>query len=374
MGCLLLDLISEESSGRQGRVHELAKELGVTSKELLATLKEQGEFVKSASSTVEAPVARRLRESFPSAGGAETKSETGAALRRLAPRQSPAHRRRRLQSLAHRVPAPSRPHPHRLLPQLRPRQPPRLPQPLLRQHRQRRQRRSPPRRSTLRNQHSRHVRLRLLPQRRHRQPPRLRPHRPPAQSRGPRPGPKAPRVGNNPYSSAPAERPAPRPAPGAPRPAQVRAVLVRLRVRAVPVRLPVRVDLVRLRVRAVPVRLPARVDPVRLQVRAGPRPSPGSMPPRPNPGAMPARSARPAPRWRRTSGSSRWRSRWSSGWRRRWIPRWRRSRRRCWCRCSRWSSSGRWIPRSSRRRWPSRSARRSGRCIRSSRRSSSPWT
>ncbi|MCV7060268.1 translation initiation factor IF-2 N-terminal domain-containing protein, partial [Mycolicibacterium vaccae] len=42
----------------------MAKELGVTSKEVLARLSEQGEFVKSASSTVEAPVARRLRESF----------------------------------------------------------------------------------------------------------------------------------------------------------------------------------------------------------------------------------------------------------------------------------------------------------------------
>ena len=48
----------------KARVHELAKELGVTSKEVLARLGEQGEFVKSASSTVEAPVARRLRESF----------------------------------------------------------------------------------------------------------------------------------------------------------------------------------------------------------------------------------------------------------------------------------------------------------------------
>jgi len=48
----------------KARVHELAKELGVTSKEVLARLNEQGEFVKSASSTVEAPVARRLRESF----------------------------------------------------------------------------------------------------------------------------------------------------------------------------------------------------------------------------------------------------------------------------------------------------------------------
>ncbi|WP_307846477.1 translation initiation factor IF-2 N-terminal domain-containing protein, partial [Rhodococcus sp. CX] len=46
------------------RVHELAKELDVTSKVVLERLKELGEFVKSASSTVEAPVARRLRESF----------------------------------------------------------------------------------------------------------------------------------------------------------------------------------------------------------------------------------------------------------------------------------------------------------------------
>src|SRR3954467_14049257 len=52
----------------KARVHELAKELGVTSKQVLARLSDQGEFVKSASSTVEAPVARRLRESF---GGAK---------------------------------------------------------------------------------------------------------------------------------------------------------------------------------------------------------------------------------------------------------------------------------------------------------------
>jgi translation initiation factor IF-2 len=46
----------------KARVHELAKELGVQSKTVLAKLKEMGEFVKSASSTVEAPVARRLRD------------------------------------------------------------------------------------------------------------------------------------------------------------------------------------------------------------------------------------------------------------------------------------------------------------------------
>ncbi|MCV7357125.1 translation initiation factor IF-2 N-terminal domain-containing protein, partial [Mycolicibacterium fluoranthenivorans] len=61
----------------KARVHELAKELGVTSKEVLARLSDQGEFVKSASSTVEAPVARRLRESF--GGGKPAKSASPAA-------------------------------------------------------------------------------------------------------------------------------------------------------------------------------------------------------------------------------------------------------------------------------------------------------
>lgn len=48
--------------GGKRRVHELAKELGVTSTEILAELREAGEAVKSASSTIEAPAARRLRE------------------------------------------------------------------------------------------------------------------------------------------------------------------------------------------------------------------------------------------------------------------------------------------------------------------------
>lgn len=46
------------------RVHELAKELGKTSKELLAELRADGEFVKAASSTVEPPVARAMREKY----------------------------------------------------------------------------------------------------------------------------------------------------------------------------------------------------------------------------------------------------------------------------------------------------------------------
>ena len=47
------------------RVYELAKELGVESKVVMAKLQELGEFVRSASSTVEPPVVRKLREQLP---------------------------------------------------------------------------------------------------------------------------------------------------------------------------------------------------------------------------------------------------------------------------------------------------------------------
>ena len=53
------------------RVYELAKELGLESKELLAKLQEVGEFVRSASSTVEAPVLRKLMDKFPDLKPAE---------------------------------------------------------------------------------------------------------------------------------------------------------------------------------------------------------------------------------------------------------------------------------------------------------------
>lgn len=53
------------------RVHELAKQLGVTSKELLATLKEQGEFVKTASSTIEPPVVKKMRAHYEAQSGGD---------------------------------------------------------------------------------------------------------------------------------------------------------------------------------------------------------------------------------------------------------------------------------------------------------------
>ncbi|MFB9313782.1 translation initiation factor IF-2 N-terminal domain-containing protein, partial [Nocardioides plantarum] len=55
------------------RVHELAKEFGVESKFVLEKFKEMGEFVKSASSTVELPAEMRFRK------------EVGASLQAAAP-------------------------------------------------------------------------------------------------------------------------------------------------------------------------------------------------------------------------------------------------------------------------------------------------
>ncbi|MEI7647416.1 MAG: translation initiation factor IF-2 N-terminal domain-containing protein, partial [Actinomycetes bacterium] len=47
------------------RVYELAKELGIESKVLVAKLQDMGEFVRSASSTIEAPVIKKVKEAFP---------------------------------------------------------------------------------------------------------------------------------------------------------------------------------------------------------------------------------------------------------------------------------------------------------------------
>ena len=68
------------------RVHELAKELGVESKVVLAKLGEMGEFVKSASSTVEPPVVKRFTDKF----GAELKSAGDAAAKKAAPAKKAA--------------------------------------------------------------------------------------------------------------------------------------------------------------------------------------------------------------------------------------------------------------------------------------------
>ncbi|WP_367320492.1 translation initiation factor IF-2 [Streptomyces sp. HUAS ZL42] len=66
------------------RVYELAKEFGVESKVVMAKLQELGEFVRSASSTIEAPVVRKLTDAFQ--GGGNGRSAGKPAPRKAAPR------------------------------------------------------------------------------------------------------------------------------------------------------------------------------------------------------------------------------------------------------------------------------------------------
>ncbi|MBB4910445.1 translation initiation factor IF-2 [Actinophytocola algeriensis] len=274
----------------KARVHELAKELGVTSKDVLSKLKELGEFVKSASSTVEAPVARRLRDAYPKAGGAKSdgarRSQPQAAPAQPKPAASPSEPEV-TEAVAQTVPKPAmKPGPRPPAPQPAaakvetteaPRQPAAGPGP----------RPGPARPSTPAPAEA----PAPAPAPAQQQPP-VQQQQPQAQQpaaardnnqggqvvppkrQSPKPGPRAPRVGNNPFgvgAGAPPARPTPGPRPtgqGAPggdraaRPGGDR-----------------------------PAPGPRGGG---APAGGGNRPSPGSMPPRPNPGMMPPRPARPA--------------------------------------------------------------------------------
>ncbi|MFI6999419.1 translation initiation factor IF-2 [Nocardia sp. NPDC050175] len=289
----------------KARVHELAKELGVTSKELLAQLKEQGEFVKSASSTVEAPVARRLRESFASksapANGTKSGSRPGpsSSARPAAkpagngprpgprpPAPAPAPAVAAQQETVREAPRTSEGPAVKPGPAARPTPAP-APKPVAAQE-------VAPAPAAAASTEATASAAPAAPAGPRPTPNAARPgqqqQRPgaPAQGAprpggsGPRPGPKTPRVGNNPYSSAP-ERPAPRPAPGqgGPRPGPAQGG-----PRPGPAQGSPRPG--------TPAQGGSRPAPGQGGPRpGGPRPSPGSMPPRPNPGAMPSRAARP---------------------------------------------------------------------------------
>ena len=73
----------------KARVHELAKELGQPSIVILAWLKDNGEFVKSASSTLEWKVARRVREAFPPESGGPRAAPLAAAAAQPPARSAP---------------------------------------------------------------------------------------------------------------------------------------------------------------------------------------------------------------------------------------------------------------------------------------------
>ncbi|WP_174187873.1 translation initiation factor IF-2 [Nocardia barduliensis] len=290
----------------KARVHELAKELGVTSKELLATLKEQGEFVKSASSTVEAPVARRLRESFAAKSAPSNGNKSGA-------RPGPSGRPAAKPAGGGPRPGPRPPAPapaptaqETAVPAARTGESPAVkPGPAARPGPS--QAPKPPARESVTPQAASASGATAssapAPAGPRPTPGGPRPgqqQRPGAPSPGgqrqggaapgPRPGPKTPRVGNNPYSSAP-ERPAPRPAPGqgGPRPGPAQGG-----PRPGPAQGGPRPGPAQGGPRPGPAQGGPRPGPGQGGPRpGGPRPSPGSMPPRPNPGAMPSRAARP---------------------------------------------------------------------------------
>ncbi|MGW9307596.1 translation initiation factor IF-2 [Saccharomonospora azurea] len=240
----------------KARVHELAKELGVTSKEVLAKLKEQGEFVKSASSTVEAPVARRLRDAFSSKDGKQAEKSSGKD-RGPAPKPAPSAPSGR------GVPAPKPAPPQRQQP-AQPAQPQSAPaqqgQPKPGQSQGPKPGPRPGPRPGPAPKPAEQA-----PAAKAKEQGSVVPPKPQGPKPGPKPGPRPPRVGNNPFgvgSGSPAPRPAPpRPGggqqgggqrPGGDRPGP------------------------------------------RGGAPGGNRPSPGNMPPRPNPGMMPSRPARPA--------------------------------------------------------------------------------
>jgi translation initiation factor IF-2 len=61
------------------RVHEVAAEYGIDSKTALAKLKEIGEFVKTSASTIEPPVARKLRAALEAQGLTPVPAEAAPA-------------------------------------------------------------------------------------------------------------------------------------------------------------------------------------------------------------------------------------------------------------------------------------------------------
>ena len=70
------------------RVYELAKEFGVESKVVMAKLQELGEFVRSASSTIEAPVVRKLTDAFQGGGSGKSAKPAPRTPPKPAPRVS----------------------------------------------------------------------------------------------------------------------------------------------------------------------------------------------------------------------------------------------------------------------------------------------
>ncbi|MEU5461808.1 translation initiation factor IF-2 [Streptomyces althioticus] len=91
------------------RVYELAKEFGVESKVVMAKLQELGEFVRSASSTIEAPVVRKLTDAFQQGGGNGKSAAKPGAPKKAAPRPAAPSPAQAARPAAPKPPAASKP-------------------------------------------------------------------------------------------------------------------------------------------------------------------------------------------------------------------------------------------------------------------------
>ncbi len=91
------------------RVYELAKEFGVESKVVVAKLQELGEFVRSASSTIEAPVVRKLTDAFQQGSGNGRSAGRPAAPKKAAPRPAAPSPAQAARPAAPRPPAAPKP-------------------------------------------------------------------------------------------------------------------------------------------------------------------------------------------------------------------------------------------------------------------------
>ena len=72
------------------RVHEVAADLGIDSKIALDKLKDMGEFVKSASSSIAPPVARRLKAALEADGIKAPEKPKSAPSKPAASKPAPA--------------------------------------------------------------------------------------------------------------------------------------------------------------------------------------------------------------------------------------------------------------------------------------------